>query len=52
MHSNDKVQGFQMRYITFLYLKEVKRYQPSKFEGVKKPTFYKVNMRGLGFLEL
>ena len=46
------IQAFQMRYITFLYLKGVKRYQPSKFKGLYPPLFYKVNMRVFEFLEL
>ena len=41
-----------MRYISFLYLKGLKRYQMSKFEGINKPPLYKVNMRVLGFFEL
>ena len=41
-----------MRYITFLYLKGLKRYQMSKFEGINKSPLYKVNMRVLGFFEL
>ena len=46
------IQAFPMRYITFLYLKGVKRYQLSKFEALKNPPFYKVNMRMFRFFEL
>ena len=36
----------------FLYLKEVKSYQLSKFEGLIHLLFYKVNMRVFTFLEI
>ena len=46
------IQAFPMRYISFFYLKRIKRYQLSKFEALKKPPFYKVNMRIFRFFEL
>ena len=46
------IQTFQKRYITFLYLKGVKRYQPSKFEKCKISPIYLIKRRVFYALEL